>query len=391
MFTAIGILMIAAFPAMLAGNRGADARQATPAPAFSILLEAVDEPYAATPSGEQLLRLAGPVDPVESLDPALARDYNSAFLTRQVFRGLVHLDHNLEVQAELASRVEVSPDGLVYRFTIRDGATFHDGSPITSRDVVGSLARSLDPDTAGGDPAALSGPSYLSDIAGSADVLANRTDDLAGAVATDERTVEIRLAAPRSTFLMKLSTSPGLIVDVDQAASDPEWWRTPNGSGPFRVSEWVPDERLVLAPFNTYIAGVPVLQRVELRLGPSAANAFNLYQSGQVDIAAAPVSALDRLLDPREGIPDEVTVTPIYSITFIVLGVDTPPLDDPAIREALVRSFPSEQMAEVGFGGRKIAATGLIPPGMLGRDWPVSGSSYDPAAARAALARSRYD
>jgi oligopeptide transport system substrate-binding protein len=390
-FAAIGITSLALAPWLLASPDRVVGQSATPEAGFTVILQAQDEPSSATPRGDQVLRLTGPIDPITSFDPALARDFSSAFFARQLFRGLVHLDENLEVKPELAQTVEVSDDGLVYRFTLREGASFQDGTPITARHVVGSLARALDPDTAGGDLSILAGPSYLNDILGAADVVANRTDELAGARVIDERTVEIELSAPRSTFLMKLSAPPGSVVDLDQATSNPEWWVNPNASGPFRIASWTPDELLVLEPFANYAAGAPALERVDIRLGPSAANAFNLYQSGQIDVTGVPINALDRIMDPNEGVSGELSVVPFFSINFIVFAMSEPPLDDPAIREALIHAFPREQLVDVTFGDRKLAAEGILPPDLLGREWPVQGSEYDLEKARAALARSRYD
>jgi oligopeptide transport system substrate-binding protein len=386
--SALAILITIGLGSSLAGPTFA--QSATPQAREVVVIEAVDEIYTASPSGEQTLRITGPVDAIQSFDPALARDYSSAFFARQMFRGLVHLDADLQPQPELAGRIEISPDGLTYRFTLRDGAAFHDGTPIAARHVVGSLTRALDPDTAGGRLALLAGPSYLGDIAGAREVIENRSDTLSGVTEIDERTIEIQLDRPRATFLMKLAAAPGAIVDIDQASANPDWWRQPNGSGPFMMAEWTPGELLVLSPFNSFVAGVPVLQRVEIRLGPSAANAFNLYQSGQIDLTGVPVTAVDRVLDPGEGISGELSIVPVFSISFIAFRTDTEPIDDPAVREALIRAFPRQQLVDVTFNGTKLPAEGLLPPGLLERDWPVTGTEYDLDAAREVLARSRY-
>ncbi len=387
----IGCLILSMLAGFAPGPRSAFGQAGTQVSEFRVILEADDEPSPATPRGDQTLRLTGPVDPIYSFDPALARDFSSAFFARQLFRGLVHLDQNLEVKPELAQTVEISGDGLTYRFTLRNGAAFQDGTPITAGDVVSSLARALDPDSAGGDLSLLAGPSYLSDIVGAADVVANSTDVLDGARVIDDRTLEVQLAAPRSSFLMKLSAPPGSVVDLNQIADDPDWWTHPNGSGPFRIAEWTPDELLLLEPYEQFVGGAPTLDRVEIRLGPSAANAFNLYQSGQIDVTGVPINALDRIMDPAEGVSGDLSVVPVFSINFIVFGTTTPPLDDPAIREALIHAFPREQLVDVTFGDRKLAAEGILPPELFGREWPVVGAEYNLEKAKAALARSRYD
>lgn len=381
-------LLVAALPVVSAGT--AFARQDATPVSRAFVLEGEDRVFTGTPSGEQVLRLAGPTSPIRTFDPALARDVTAAFYGQLMFRGLTRLDDEMNPQPELAQRIEVSPDGLVYRFTLDERATFQDGKPITAQDVVGSITRALDPDTVGGNAELLGGPTYLSDILGADAVIANETDVLEGATVIDDRTLELRLTAPRSTFLMKLATAPGTVVDLAQAESDPEWWTRPNGSGPFAVSEFVDGERLVLSRFDGFVRGVPLLDRIEFRLGPSAANSFNLYQSGEIDLTGVPLSSLDRALDPNEGLEGELLVEPILATTYLAFRTDVAPSDDPKFREAVVRAFPRDKLAEVTFSGRWLPAEGILPPGIMGRDWPVPGSGYDLEAARAALAESAF-
>ncbi|MCC6315660.1 MAG: peptide ABC transporter substrate-binding protein [Thermomicrobiales bacterium] len=385
--------------ALLTAPAGAaDPRGATPTPVVidgavggaPVVLEATDARPAATPTGEQTIRLAGPTDPIDTFDPALAKDATAAFFARQLFRGLTRLDADLNAVPELAERIEISADGLTYTFALRPGATFQDGSPILAADVIGSLTRALSPATTGGEATLLGGPTYLSDIEGAADVVAGRAETLRGARALDDRTVEIRLAHPRATFLMKLAAAAASIVDVEQAAADPEWWRQPNTSGPFRIAGWEPDEALTLEAVPGFAPGAPHLERVEFRLGPNAGNAFNLYQADQLDVAGAPFSAVDRILEADPETVGNLSIAPMFATEYIAFRTDVAPMDDPEFRKAIALAFPRAQFSEVALAGQKLAATGLVPPGMLGRDWDDPMPPYDPGAARAALERSRY-
>jgi ABC-type transport system substrate-binding protein len=94
------------------------------------VITAQNEPLVAHPSGDQTLHLAGPVQGPETLDPVLARDLSTAFIVRQIYRGLVGFDADLHPVPELADRIEISADGLTYTFHLRDGVTFQDGQPI---------------------------------------------------------------------------------------------------------------------------------------------------------------------------------------------------------------------------------------------------------------------
>lgn len=366
------------------------AAQATPEANAPIVIEAQERTRISNPSGQQKLRLTGTTIDPAPLDPAFARDVNAAFMTRQVFRGLTRFDENLEPVPELAKRIEISPDQLTYRFTLDENAKFADGRPITAPDVVFSLTRALDPRTAVEAGIALAGPSYLVDIAGAEQLIRGEAETLAGIRAIDDQTVEIRLKSPRATFLMKLASAPGGIVDPADVAKGGEWWRNPNASGPFVVASWEPDEELRLAGNSNYVGGKPDLESIIFRLGPSASNPFNLYQADEIDVAQVPIQGIDRVADPASPLLPELDVSPILSTQFIAFRTDVAPMDDPEIRRAVQLAFPRWKVADILLGGRQKAANGIIPPGTLDRDWPAAAPAEDLDAARQAIANSTY-
>jgi peptide/nickel transport system substrate-binding protein/oligopeptide transport system substrate-binding protein len=376
----------------LLGQRSAHAQEAsaTPPAGEVVVIEAEPRTRVSDPTGRQELRLAGTIiDPVP-LDPAVARDVNSAFMTRQVFRGLTRFDEDLEPVPELAQRIEISADGLTYTFQLHENALFADGAPITAQDVVYSLTRALAPTTAEQAGAALAGPSYLADIAGAEALIRGETDVLAGVTALDERTVRIQLEVPRATFLMKLASAPAAVVDAEDVTQGGEWWRDPNASGPFVVESWEPEQELRLAANKKYVGGEPDLRRVTLRLGPSAANPFNLYQADEIDVATVPIPAIDRVSDPESPLLGELDISPILSTTYIAFRTDVPPMDDPEIRRAVQLAFPRWKISEILMSGRQETAHGLTPPGTLGHDWPDVAPEQDLDAAREAIERSSY-
>ena len=178
---AVVLLLLGTIAALSAGGVGVAraagvwdllAADGTPRAGRPVVMTAAKRPLHAVPSGEQVLRLAGPADGPASLAPAVARDAATSFLVRQVFRGLTRLEDGLAPVPELAERIEISADGLVYTFRLHPAATFQDGRGITAADVVFSFTLALSPVAAGGDAALLKGPDYLSDIAGEADVVA---------------------------------------------------------------------------------------------------------------------------------------------------------------------------------------------------------------------------
>ncbi len=156
------------------------------------------------------------------------------------------------------------------------------------------------------------------------------------------------------------------------------------------VESWEPEQELRLAANKNYVGGEPDLRRVTFRLGPSAANPFNLYQADEIDVATVPIPAIDRVSDPESPLLAELDVSPILSTTYIAFRTDVPPMDDPEIRRAVQLAFPRWKISEILMSGRQETAHGLTPPGTLGHDWPDVAPEQDLEAARAAIERSSY-
>jgi len=338
------------------------------------------------------LRIAGPPTGVASLDPALSRDLATNQILRQVWRGLVSLDENLEPRMELAESIHLSEDGLGLDVTIRPEARFQDGRQITADDVRGSFTRALDPATAGGNVAGLAGIPYLRDIVGSDEVLAGSATSLSGIEVTGDRMLTITLQERSPAVLLKLASVPASIVDVAATARGPGWLSSPNASGPYAVTSWNPSSSIALSAAPAWWSGEPRTKTVRYLLGTSASQPVNLYQAGEVDLVTdVQPNLVDMIRDPASGIAfGTLLESTIFAVSFIALGNGSPPLDDPHVRRALQRVFPSHLVAESTYRGEAIPADGLIPPGMLGQDWPVSRVPVDIDAAREELARSTY-
>lgn len=347
---------------------------------------------SATAGGGQdgVLRLAGPVD-LQTLDPAKAKDLSTLFLVRQIFRGLTRLDDDLQPIPALAESIDISDDGLTYTFALRRDARFQDGTDISAEDVAFSLTRALDPATTGGDASQLAAPTFLSDIAGAKELLAGEADTLSGVTVIDDLTLQIQLAQPRSTFLMRLATGPASVIDPDDLKKGDDWWTDPNGSGPFIIDKLDLSSGMTLKPNADFYAGKPKLDEVQILLGSNAFQPMNLYQTGNVDIAGVSFFSLDRALDPTSDLYADLQQSDLFAVEYLALRSDVEPLNDPNIRKALILGFPRQMVADVSFDGRVPPALGFIPNGMLGQDtWPVANSGYDLDAARQSIAASSY-
>lgn len=349
------------------------------------VLEAPPAPPPPPLAGEQVLVLPGSPDGPVTLDPALVRDVDSAFIVHQLFRGIVRFDADLQLVPDLAERIEIGPDGTTYTVQLRPDATFHDGSPITALDVKFSLERACDPALYGGDGRGLPAWGTLRDLVGAEDRLLGRRDDIPGIEVVDRFTLRLHLVAPRATFLQRLALPVASVVQRTNVDQGQDWWRHPVGSGPFRLLRWERDT-IVLGPHPGYQPAPPYLREIRIRIGAAALSPLNQYERGQLDIAPVPLSAVDRFMAPESPYRAQLVVQPLFAGTYVFFNPAFPPLDDPVVRRALIEAFPQQKVADVTFQGKVTRADGIVPPGMAGRTWRGQVLPYDPMAARQALA-----
>ena len=235
------------------------------------------------------LRLAG-ADPI-TLDPHLATDASSAEYIVEVFSGLVTISPNLEIQLDLAESVDISGDGTVYTFVLRDDIFFHTGRRVTAEDVVYSIKRA-----ASRELQSSVGLAFLGDIVGAREYFFGIEDDIEGLELVDERTVRFTLDAPKPFFLAKLTYPTAFVVDLQQIESNSRnWTRNPNGTGPYELQEWRLSERIVLQANPRYHHGEPPLKEVLYTL--SGGSSLTRFENDELDVAGISINDVDRARD----------------------------------------------------------------------------------------------
>ncbi len=218
---------------------------------------------------------------------------------KMAFSGLVSFDPALNLTPELAETWEISDDGTVYTFYLRQNAKFHDGRPVTAEDVLYSLERTLSPalqsDTA---------LTYLGDIVGAYELATGAADHLAGVEIVDAHTLRISIDAPKPYFLLKLTYPTSFVVDKANVESGEEWYRTPNGTGPFKLKEWKRFEYMIYEANPDFYLGEPSISSVVIQLYSGVG--LRLYEAGEIDMTGVSYYSLDRFLDPTVGINNKL-------------------------------------------------------------------------------------
>jgi len=308
-----------------------------------------------------------PHDAIE-LDPH-ARNQLAAFaVVSQIFEPLVTTDGSMQIQPCLASRWE-NPDPSTWVFHLRPNVRFHSGKILDSSDVVYTMDRLLrTPD--------LEMSGYLLYI-----------DSVA---ALDSETVRIRTTKPLAVLLNKLR----FISIVPRGATRKELNARPDGTGPFRLAEWVPGKLLQVSRYDGYWGKPPPLREVTFRLDRAPGEALRDLNEGRSEIAQCNTKHLAaRLADGGR-----FRVTRRTSIFVKYLGYDlahdapegVTPVPNP-FRNLLVR-----QAIDVALDRRRLIgalpydampATQLVPPFIFGFNPKIGEAPHDPERARALLAQ----
>jgi peptide/nickel transport system substrate-binding protein len=298
------------------------------------------------------------------INPLLGTTRTDQSLAALIFDGLVRLGPGQTLEPALADRWSRSDDGRTWTFHLSDGASWHDGQPVTAADVVFTIDLLQDPDWNG--PAA----SSWRDVS---------------ATAVDQRSVRFELGTPLGSFL-QAATQPILPahllarVPVAQLANDP-FNRAPVGAGPYRLVS-LDDRSAVLAP----VAAGPGASPIEVAFYPDATSLAAAFERGDVDLASGlPVDEAVRL----GALPGATLVRyPTTTLSAVILNLRPrqPELRDVRVRTALLGAINRPSVVQDAWKGSAAVARSLIPEDSWAFDPATSPEvPFDRAAARKAL------
>ncbi len=344
--------------------------------------EAVPTESAMGSQGGRLVRLFS--DP-PTLDPHITTDYLAAAIVNEVFGGLVTIDPSIEIVPDLAKEWDISPDGRVFTFRLREDAKFHDGTPVTAEDFRWSLERAADPLTES--PVT---DLYLGDVVGVSDKLNGESESITGLRVIDDYTVELTIDAPKSYFIAKLTYPTGFVLDRGNVeGEDDNWIFQPNGTGPFRLERYDVGEAIILVRNEHYHLGSPFLDEVEFIL--SGGDAMLMYENDEIHITGLGLTDLERVQDPANPLSAELaTAPPGFSVSFIAMNLDQEPFDDVKVRQALNYAIDKREIATKVMEDLVVPAKGIIPPGFPSYNPDLRGYEFNPDKAKQLLAESKY-
>ncbi len=320
-----------------------------------------------------------------TLDPHLTRDNTSGTIVVEVFGGLVTIDRDLEIVPDLAEAWDISDDGRTYTFHLRRDGQFHDGKPVTAHDFKWSLERVTDPLTKS--PVA---DTYLGDIVGMREKLDGEAASLAGVQVIDEHTLEIAIDEAKAYFLAKLTYPTAFVVDMENVESSRRWFLEPNGTGPFKLAEYVPGDILVLEGNENYHLGPPKLKEVRLLL--SGGDPSLMYANDEIHITGVGLAGPELAsLDPLNPLTQQLHESPpAFDVRYMGMNATMPPFDDVKVRLALNYAIDKEQISLEFYQDALPPAKGILPPGFPGHNSDLKGYEYDLEKAKRLLGESKY-
>ena len=329
----------------------------------------------------KVLNLYG-IDPL-TLDPAISSEMTSHQYIMQLFSGLVCLDAHLKPAPDIARKWQVSNNDRTYTFYLRHDVRFHNGRQVKAEDFKYSWQRACDPDTRSHTAA-----TYLGDIVGVKEVLAGKTKEISGVRVIDDYTLQVTIDAPKSYFLSKLTYPTAFVVDKANVESGSQWWRKPNGTGPFKLRQWEENSWLVLERNELYYDGLAKVNFVVFQLWGGVP--MNMYETGKIDVTDIGIDYIDKVTDKASPFHQDLAVVPELSFYYIGFNTTKPPFDDVNIRRAFSQAIDKDKLVSLVFRDMVQRANGILPPGLPGFNKDLSRLNYDVNKARELIATSSY-
>ena len=300
-----------------------------------------------------------------NLDPRIGTDAQSERIDELLFDSLVRKDEHFNLQPGVAESWEV-PDPRTYIFHLHRGIRFHDGRPLTARDVKWTLDTMRN---------------------GTLMTLKGSTYKLVSSVETpDDFTVVVHLSEPFAPLLWNLT---GGAFGVVPYGSDKQFNRNPIGSGPFRFVRLIPDSEVVIERNDDYWGEHARVKRLRFNIVPDVTTRALELRKGSADIAVTSLTAdIVNALRREPGLT--VMEQPGSSLQYLAFNLRDPILKDVRVRRALAFAIDRPPILHYLFGDQGRLADSVLPPEHWAYNGDVTHYSYDPAKANAQLDAAGY-
>jgi peptide/nickel transport system substrate-binding protein len=309
-------------------------------------------------------------DKISTLDPIGSQSVDAASERVRVliFNSLVKKNEKFDYVPDLASDIKRADDGMSYTFTLHDGVTFHNGLQLTSADVKYTLDTVIASNSAKG----------ASFYEGSGE---SKQGFVTSVEAPDPKTVVIHLRKPWLSLLTNLV--PIGIIPKDSA---PKQEANPLGSGPFKFVGYDSAQQIISLEANeNYWEGAPQVKKLSVRVIEDGNALQSGLRSGGVTLAPLPTNLTPDAFTSLEKDPNlQVQAFTGANIVYLGFNVQSPPLDNVKLRQAIAYAIDRETLIRDLLLGQAKAAHSILPE----ESWAYSAGqqyTYDPARAKQLL------
>jgi oligopeptide transport system substrate-binding protein len=310
---------------------------------------------------QQVLHRGNGAEP-ETLDVHKSTGVPESHLQRDLFEGLVMEDAAGEHYPAAAESWEVSDDGTVYTFQLREDATWSNGDRVTAEDFVYSFRRGVDPETAS-EYAFILWPILNAEEISKGE---KPVEEL-GVAAVDERTLEITLKSATPYFIGLLTHHMAYPVHRATVEEHGDQWTRPGNmvnNGPYVLKEWTPQSRIILEKNENFREADQVtIEQVYYYPIEDYATELKRYRAGEIDVTYdVPVDQVEWI---EENLAEEFHNTPYLGVYYYAINLTREPFkDNKKLRQALTLALDREILTEKVTKAGELPAYSWIPPGV---------------------------
>jgi len=338
-----------------------------------------------------------------TLDPNLMTDTTSVESAYQMFMGLSKLDsQTVEPKPWLATKWEVSADGLTWKFFLRKDVSWvrwdpatkkaEKKRPVTAHDIVYSVRRVANPATA-------SDYAYVDYIIKGVEAVntGESTDmESIGVKALDDYTVEFTLTQPAGYFPSIAGMWTNYPVPHEPVEEFGDKWTEPGNiwtHGPYVLDVWEHESRMVMKKNPLWFDAKTVsIETINWAMVNEASTAFAMYENGELDVSAPPLEDMDRV-KADSVLSKELYIGPVLCTYYYGFNTSKAPTNNPKVRQALSYGIDRQKLIDTVLKGGQLPAQTFACPGIFGTpadDPKFPGIKFDPAKGKAMLAEAGY-
>lgn len=334
------------------------------------------------------LRIRSATEP-RTLDPAVIVDADTGELLQNCCESLVRINADNQPEPALAEKWDVSPDGKTYTFHLRKGVTFHNGKPVTAADVKYSWERALSPQTKS--PTAVN---YLDGVIGIKNLSPDKPATLPGVVVVDDSTLTVTLDHARAYFPGMVAYPSNSVLCKAEVEANGGLVNEKNlgkaGTGPYIFEKYTPGQSVTFIANPNYWGGPAKMKRLTYSIIINPQTAYDDFRANKLDITSPSVQeyAQDR---QNAALAPQYHLTPSAGVTYFVMQrVPQPIFAKTDVRKAFALAIDRDSIVRVAYQGVGQRADGFTPPQLLNGQSEPPAIPYDPAQAKALLAKAGF-